>query len=127
MCAAFPRSESYGHADSTPGHRRIWNVLPRQYFRAPWPSLSGLPCSHGWTLQDRVGGGYPPTYACDRRFLSGHGVNQVHPCHPVGSKRMMCCRGVGRQGVLYVPPLTVPSGNVLRQGCRAPTVEIRFV
>jgi hypothetical protein len=34
-----------GHADSTQRHRRIYDVFPRQYFRSPLHSVSGLPCS----------------------------------------------------------------------------------
>ena len=58
LWTAFPSSEYYGHADSSPGHWRIWGGLLRPYFRSPCHPVGGLPCSQLWTLQDSLGGGY---------------------------------------------------------------------
>ena len=68
--------------------RRIGGFLelfPTPSFRSPDHRLEGLPSSSRWTLRDRVGGGYQTTCTCYGRLLSGHGVNQVDPCHPWGS------------------------------------------
>ena len=68
-----------------------------------------------------------PAYPCYYRFLNGHGVDQVDPCHPYGSESRIRHRGVGVEAALHLPPLTVPSGKVLRQGLRSPEAEFHFV
>jgi hypothetical protein len=50
LYAACPRAEYYGHADATPGPRRIQGVLPRLYCRAPSPPWHSLPYAPRWTL-----------------------------------------------------------------------------
>lgn len=49
-----------------------------------------------------------------------------HPCHPVASPRHGCSLGAGR-GDSRSLPLTVPSGQVVRQGGRAPSGQTRCV
>jgi hypothetical protein len=102
------------------------SVFPTPYFRSPSHHPKRLPSSHGWTLRDRVGGGYHPTSPASWQFPSGHGVDQVHPCHPSGHQFCPGCQGEPRETNIHAPPLAVPSGTFLRQGTCSPSVETHF-
>jgi|SRR4029453_7589248 hypothetical protein len=51
--------------------------------------------------RDHVGGGYHTTYTYHRRLLSGHGVDQVPPCHPFGSPRTVTIASECQENISY--------------------------
>jgi hypothetical protein len=67
-----------------------------------------------------VGGGYRTTYTCYRRLPSEHGVDQVHPCHPLGSGPTV--HGLGAQSALlsHSAHTGCPIGQGLETGARFP-------
>src|SRR5687767_2432127 len=87
LYVAFPRSDYYGHADAAwgIGGFGITFVLPSLALLAIPMSLSHVH-SHG-LKRDHVGGSYLSTSTCYCRLLSGHGVDQVRPCHSFAALR----------------------------------------